>query len=146
MRWSWEASFADISSRTYSPYKTFWWTLIQRFRVSVPVRSLHSRVLFWLKVSSSELLHHECGIFVSAAYFFLVNVTGCSSEFHVTFKHFQNLEKRTLKVLKEKLHISCLVNLKNCTVQTVTISKTVIKFSSDFHIQILWYSFTLLEK
>ena len=34
---------------------------------------------------------HECGILIPVAYFW-VNSTGCSDEFHVVFKHTQNLE------------------------------------------------------
>ena len=35
---------------------------------------------------------------------FKVNSTGCPGEFHVVFKHFQNLENLILNILKEKLH------------------------------------------
>ena len=79
--------------------------------------------------------YHDCGDFVTATW---VNSTGCSGEFHVVFKHFQNLENL---ILKEKLHISCLVSLYNSTVQTATISEAAIKFWSKFHIQFLWFSF-----
>ena len=52
--------------------------------------------------------YHECGAFVSVVYFWVIS-TGCSGEFHVVFKHFQNVENLILKILKEKLHVSCLV-------------------------------------
>ena len=35
--------------------------------------------------------YYECGVFVSVAYFW-VNSAGCSGEFHVVFKYFENLE------------------------------------------------------
>ena len=43
-------------------------------------------------------------------------------------KHFQNLENLILNILKEKLHLSCLVSFWNSTVQTVMISKAMIQF------------------
>ena len=43
---------------------------------------------------------------------FLVYSTGCTGEFQVVFKHFQNLENLMSNILKEKLHISCLVSLQ----------------------------------
>ena len=49
--------------------------------------------------------------------FFWVNVAGCSGEFRVVFKNFQNLVNLIFNILKEKLHISCLVVsffLKRC--------------------------------
>ena len=46
----------------------------------------------------------ECGGFVSVAYF-TVNSAGYSDEFHVAFKHSENLENLILNILKEKLHI-----------------------------------------
>ena len=49
-----------------------------------------------------------CFLLLSVAYFW-VNSIGCSVEFHVVFKHFQNLENFILNILKERLHISCLV-------------------------------------
>ena len=55
--------------------------------------------------------------------------TGCSGQFHVVFKHFENLENLILNILKEKL-------------QLATISKAMFKFWSIFHIQNLWDSFT----
>ena len=48
--------------------------------------------------------YHQCGVFVSVAYF-RVNLAGCSGEFHIVFKHFENLKNLILNVLKEKLHI-----------------------------------------
>ena len=47
-----------------------------------------------------------------------------------------------MNILKEKLHISCLVSFYKSTVQTVTVSKAMINFCSEFYIQILWCSFT----
>ena len=46
--------------------------------------------------------------FLSVPYF-QVNSTGCSGEFRVVFKHFQNLENHILNILKEKLYFSYLV-------------------------------------
>ena len=43
---------------------------------------------------------------------FLVSSTGCCGEFHVVFKHFEDLKNLVLNILKEKfrkLMISCLV-------------------------------------
>ena len=60
---------------------------------------------------------------------FLLNSSGYSGEFHVVFKHFQNLENFILNISKEKIHrLSCLVSFYNSIVQTVTISKAIIKF------------------
>ena len=42
---------------------------------------------------------YEYGVFVSVAYFW-VNSAGCSGEFYVVFKHFQNLENLILNILK----------------------------------------------
>ena len=55
-----------------------------------------------------------------------VDSAGCSGQFHVVFKHFENLENL---ILKEKL-------------QSATISKAMFKFLSIFHTQNLWDSFT----
>ena len=49
--------------------------------------------------NSDKIRILRVGAFVSVAYF------GCSSEFHVVLKHFQNLENPILTILKEKLHI-----------------------------------------
>ena len=46
-------------------------------------------------------------VFLSLLVFF-VKTAGCSSEFHVVFKHFENPENLLLNILKEKLHISYL--------------------------------------
>ena len=79
----------------------------------------------------TKKVYRECGVFVSVA-FFWVHSTSLSGEIHVVFKHFQNFEKITFKILKEKLHIFCLVNFQNSTVQTATI-----KFWSKSYVQIL---------
>ena len=42
--------------------------------------------------------------FLSVAYFW-VNSAGSSGEFHVVFKHFENLENLILKILNAKWHI-----------------------------------------
>ena len=47
--------------------------------------------------------------FVSAAYFW-VNSAGWSREFHVVFKHFENLENLILNILKQKLRIPWFVS------------------------------------
>ena len=52
------------------------------------------------------ILYMRC--FLSVPYF-QVNSTGCSGEFRVVFKHFQNLENHILNILKEKLYFSYLV-------------------------------------
>ena len=55
------------------------------------------------------------GAFVSVPYF-QVNSIGCSGEFSVVFKHFQNLENHILNILKDKLNFSYLLGsffLKN---------------------------------
>ena len=46
--------------------------------------------------------YYECGVIVYVAYFW-VNSAGCSGEFHVVFKHFENLENFILNILTEKL-------------------------------------------
>ena len=85
--------------------------------------------------------------FVSAAYFW-VNWAGWSREFHVVFKHFENLENLILNILKQKLRIPWFVSFfswKRCkgfTVQMATICKAMFKFWSIFRIKNLWYSFT----
>ena len=61
--------------------------------------------------SSDKLEYYDWDVFVSVAYFW-VNSTGCSGEFHVAFEHFQNLENLISNILREKLHISCLVSLE----------------------------------
>ena len=43
-------------------------------------------------------------MFLSVAYF-RVNSAGCPGEFHIVFKHFENLENLILNILKDKLHI-----------------------------------------
>ena len=49
-------------------------------------------------------------VFLSLLHIFeLIQQAG---EFHVMFKHFQNLENLISNILEEKLHISCLVSLK----------------------------------
>ena len=48
---------------------------------------------------------------------------------------------KMLNISKEKLHISSLLRFWNNTVQTATISKSMIKFWSKFHFQILCYRF-----
>ena len=58
-----------------------------------------------------------------------IDSAGCSGQFHVVFKHFENLENLILNILKEKL-------------QSATISKAMFKFLSIFHTQNLWDSFT----
>ena len=58
--------------------------------------------------NNSDKKYYECGVFASVAYFY-INSAGCSGEFCVVFKHFQNLENLILNILKKKLHISCLV-------------------------------------
>ena len=94
--------------------------------------------------------YHECGVFISVACFW-VNSVECSDEFHVVFKCFQNLKNIILNILKEKLHISCLVSslfLKivqsfwKSTVETAMIMKTMIKFWYKFYIQAYRHSFT----
>ena len=37
--------------------------------------------------------------------YFAVNFAGCSDEFHVFFKHFENLQNLIWNISKEKLHI-----------------------------------------
>ena len=49
-------------------------------------------------------------VFLYLLLIFWVNSTGCSGEFRVVFKYFQNLENLISNILKEKLHISCLVS------------------------------------
>ena len=54
--------------------------------------------------------YYEFGVLVSVVVaYFWVNSTGCSDEFHVFFKHFENLKNLILKILKEELHIPWLV-------------------------------------
>ena len=49
---------------------------------------------------------YEFGVLVSVVVAYLcVNSAGCSDEFHVFFKHFENLKNLILKILKEELHI-----------------------------------------
>ena len=52
----------------------------------------------------TKLEYYEFGVFVSVANFW-VNSAGCSGEFHVAFKHFENPENLIFNILKEKLHI-----------------------------------------
>ena len=54
--------------------------------------------------NSDKIRIYECGVFVPVAYF-LVNSPGCSHEFHVAFKHFENLENLIWNILKKKLHV-----------------------------------------
>ena len=49
--------------------------------------------------------YHECGVFVSVAYFWAYS-TGCSDEFHVVFKHFQNFENLYVEHFEEYSCIS----------------------------------------
>ena len=51
-------------------------------------------------------------VFLSLLLIFCANSTGCSGEFYIVFKHFQNLENLILNIVKEKLHIPCLVSLE----------------------------------
>ena len=45
--------------------------------------------------------------------FLIFELTGYSDEFHVVFKHFQNLENLYVEHFKgQKLHISCPVSFK----------------------------------
>ena len=82
---------------------------------------------------------------------FLVNSAGCSGEFHVVFKHFENLENFIWNILKKTLRIPWRVrfsplktvqSFQNSTVQIATINKAMFKFWSIFHIPNLWYSLT----
>ena len=59
--------------------------------------------------NSDKMKYHECGVFVSVAYFELIQQTG---EFNVAFTHFQNLENIILYILKEKLHVFYLASLE----------------------------------
>ena len=54
--------------------------------------------------NSDKIRIYVCGVFVSVAYL-LVNSAGCSHEFHVAFKHFENLENLIWNILKKKLHV-----------------------------------------
>ena len=72
--------------------------------------------------------------FIIFVAYFWVYSTGCSGEFHVVFKHFQNLESL----------ISNILNLLPCKLRIVLTA--TIKWWSKFHIQILCYSFTRVNR
>ena len=55
-------------------------------------------------MTSNSEEYYECGVFVFVVYF-AVNFAGCSDEFHVFFKHFENLQNLIWNISKEKLHI-----------------------------------------
>ena len=50
--------------------------------------------------------YHRCSDTVSVANFW-ANSTGCPGEFHVAFKHFQNLKNLMMNILIEKLTFYC---------------------------------------
>ena len=90
--------------------------------------------------SNSDKIRFTIVMFLSVSYCQLIEQAALVK--FIFYLSFQNLENLILNILKEKLHISCLVSIYNSTVQTAAISKTMIKFWSKFHIQILWYCFT----
>ena len=55
--------------------------------------------------NSCKIKYDECDVFVSVAYFWAYS-TGCSDEFHVVFKHFQNLENLDVEHFEGKNFIS----------------------------------------
>ena len=58
--------------------------------------------------NSDKIRIYECGVFVFVAYL-LVNSAGCSHEFYVASKHFENVENLIWNILKKKLLVPWLV-------------------------------------
>ena len=56
------------------------------------------------KKSTQKFKYYERDLFVSVAYFWVIS-TGSSGEFHVVFKHFENLENLIWNILMKELHI-----------------------------------------